>query len=145
MMDTNLIAFTIPFNPVTKKNHSRIATRYVKGSPRKMILPSEQFTAYQELVLLYMKRAWSKIKQIDTPVNVKAVYYMKTRGNVDLPNLHAALHDIMVKAELFLDDNCNIIFTTDGSYVTYDKANPRTEVEISYYTPGAITVLKDCK
>ena len=92
-----------------------------------------------------MKKIWNKIDQIKDPVNVKAVYYMDHRRAVDLPNLHAALHDIMKAAGLVEDDNCNVIYTTDGSYVSYDKKNPRTEVEITFYDPGSVVTLKESK
>jgi Holliday junction resolvase RusA-like endonuclease len=67
----------------------------------------------------------------DKPVNVKALYYMPTRGKVDLINLHAALHDVMVKYGTLPDDDCRVIVSTDGSRVRYDKDNPRTEVTIT--------------
>lgn len=70
-------------------------------------------------------------RNINYPVNVKAIYYMPTRCRVDLCNLHAALHDILVKYEVLEDDNCKILVSTDGSRVEYDKENPRTEVEIT--------------
>lgn len=72
------------------------------------------------------------IETIDFGVNVKAIYYMPTKQRVDLINLHAALHDCLVKKGVIIDDNCNIIKSTDGSRVSYDKENPRTEVTISY-------------
>ena len=68
---------------------------------------------------------------IDYPINLKAVYYRKTKHRVDLINLHGALHDILIKCGCILDDNCNIIVSTDGSRVYYDKDNPRTEVTIT--------------
>jgi hypothetical protein len=44
--------------------------------------------------------------------------------------LHEALHDIMSNSGLISDDNCNIIVSTDGSEVRYDKDFPRTEIRI---------------
>ena len=70
------------------------------------------------------------IMTIDKRINVKAIYYMSTRRKVDLPNLHNALHDVLVAYRVVTDDNSNIIASTDGSRVMYDKTNPRTEVEI---------------
>lgn len=79
-----------------------------------------------------VSRSMPKVAEpIDYPVNVKAVFYMQTKRKVDLTNLHEALHDILVKYGVLEDDNFKIIQSTDGSRVSYDKWNPRTEVEIT--------------
>lgn len=70
------------------------------------------------------------IPTIDYPVNIKALYYMPTRRKVDLVNLHSALHDSLVAANVLLDDNSQIVVSTDGSRVLYDRVNPRTEIII---------------
>ena len=56
---------------------------------------------------------------------------MPTRRRVDLTNLQEALCDLLVHYNIIEDDNCKIVTTMDGSYVGYDKENPRTEVEIT--------------
>ena len=118
-----VIHFVIPIAPVTKKNSQRIVT--VKGRP--MIIPSARYKAYEKDCGMLIK---GKKLNINSPVNVKAIYYMPTRRRVDLTNLHEALHDILVKYEVLEDDNSKIIVSTDGSRVCYDKENPRTEVWI---------------
>ena len=55
---------------------------------------------------------------------------MPTRHRVDLVNLLEATCDILVKANVIEDDNCKIIAMHDGSYVTYDKNNPRVEITL---------------
>lgn len=45
-------------------------------------------------------------------------------------NLEQALLDVMVKYGVLIDDNCKVVQSMDGSYVDYDKENPRTEVTI---------------
>ena len=118
------IKFTIPLNPVTKKNSQQIVL--VGGRPR--IIPSKKYKEYERDCMPFLRY----IDRITGRINVKAVYFMKTRGRVDLTNLHEALHDILVHYGILEDDNCNIIYSTDGSYVDYDKDNPRTEVTITY-------------
>lgn len=115
--------FTINLPPVTKKNSSQIIV--AGGRPR--IIPSRQFRKYEHDCQFFLPR----VMTIDYPVNVKAIYYMPTHRKVDLINLHEALHDILVKYRILVDDNSNIIVSTDGSRVMYDKHNPRTEVEIT--------------
>ena len=65
---------------------------------------------------------------------------MPSRRRVDLSNLVESIHDIMTKYGCIVDDNCNIIYSIDGSCVKYDKENPRTEVEI---TKLNVTTIKD--
>ena len=120
----NEIKFTIPLNPVTKKNSQQIIL--VGGRPR--IIPSKKYKEYERDCIPFL----THVEPVTGRLNVKAVYFMRTRRRVDLINLHEALHDILVKAGVLEDDNCKIIYSTDGSYVDYDKENPRTEVTITY-------------
>lgn len=113
----------IPFEPRTKKNHSQI----VNGR----LIPSKQYTIYRKEAMKVLLAQERPEKPIDYPVNVKAVYYMRTKRRVDKTNLEAALMDILVDAGILLDDNYKIAATSDGSYVDVDKENPRTEVEIT--------------
>lgn len=117
------IKFTIHIAPVTKKNSSRIVRR---GNFTKL-LPSKAFEQYEIDAHIFMPHC----EPIKTPVNVKAIYYMPTHRRVDKTNLESALLDVLVKYQVIADDNCNIVFSTDGSRVRYDRHNPRTEVEIT--------------
>ena len=120
-----MLTFEIKLNPVTKKNHGRI----VKGKGgRRFLLPSEAYTRYQKDCKLFMPRT---TEPINAPVNIKAVYYMGTKRKVDLVNLHSTLHDVLTHYGIIADDHAGIIWSTDGSYVSYDKENPRTEVCIT--------------
>ena len=60
---------------------------------------------------------------------------MRTRRPIDLTNLNEAIHDILVKAKVLMDDNRNIIASTDGSRVYWDKTNPRVEITITDADP----------
>ena len=115
--------FVIELEPRTKKNHSQI----VKGR----LIPSKQYTIYRKEALKLLLAQERPSEPINYPVNIKAVYYMKTKRRVDKTNLEAALMDVLVDAGILLDDNYKIAATTDGSYVTVDKENPRTEIEIT--------------
>lgn len=120
----NLIKFTINVAPVTKKNSQRIVINRSTGRP--MILQSERYLQYEKDAHWFLPR----VETIDTAVNVKAIFYMPTKRRVDLVNLQEALLDVLVKYEILADDNSNIVHSMDGSYVDYDKDNPRTEVYI---------------
>ena len=130
-----MIKFTIPLAPVTKKNSQQIRYRWAvdqRTRQRKRvpyIAPSEAFARYEQAALWYVPRG----RRINSPVNVKCLFYMPTRRKVDLTNLLEAIDDVMVKAGLLADDNSDIIESHDGSRVYFDKNNPRTEVYIYPY------------
>lgn len=105
-------------DPRTKKNSPRIAG--------KKVLPSKAYTEYEEACLWQIRQR----PRIETRCNVKAVYYMKTHRVVDLPNLENATLDILVRGGVLADDRCTIAYTMDGSYVDYDRENPRVEITI---------------
>lgn len=116
--------FTISGNPITKKNSSRIVN---VGTYHKL-LPSKQYEEYEKSCLPYVHKY--RNLHIDYPVNVKLLYYMKTKRKVDLPNLINGTLDMLVDYGVLADDNRNIVYSTDGSRVLWDKENPRTEVTI---------------
>lgn len=122
-----MITLTIPGIPVTKKNSQKIAVNRKTGKP--FIRQSDRYSAYETAAGYFLPpRGWKKA--IDYPVNVRCVYYMPDRRRVDLTNLLEATDDILVKYGVLKDDNCNIVFSHDGSRVLYDKKCPRVEVEI---------------
>lgn len=124
--------FTINLNPVTKKNSSRIAGIGKKcfacgKGERQIILPSKQYSQYEKDCKMFMPKLKEPIQE---PVNIKALFYMKTRRKVDLVNLQEALLDVLVKYRVISDDNSSVVESMDNSRVFYDKDNPRTEVTI---------------
>lgn len=114
--------FTIYLIPRSKKNSMQI----VYKNKKPIIIPSRVYKQYEKDCAYFIP----KIDTIDYPVNIKALYYMNTHRKVDKTNLESALLDILVKYNIIKDDNSNIVVSTDGSRVLYDKENPRTEVYI---------------
>lgn len=117
---------TVKGKPITKKNSMRIVSNRKTGKP--FPIPSKAYEAYKRVFLMQVKR----IKEaIDKPVNVQAVYYMPTRHRVDITNLMSATHDLLVDANVLVDDDSKIVKSVDGSRVLYDKENPRVEIVIT--------------
>ena len=119
-----MLKLTLKGDPRTKKNSMRI----VRFGSRSAILPSK---AYSEYAKACMKQIRSPGQPISMPVNLRCVYYMRTRRRVDLANLLEATCDILVAAGVVEDDNSGIIVSHDGSAVRYDKEDPRVEIEIT--------------
>lgn len=94
-----------------------------------MVIPSKLYREFENECLKIIP---SKYRQkIDYPVNIKAIFYTESRRRVDLTNLLEALDDMLIKAEVIIDDCRDIIASHDGSLVYWDKENPRIEVEIT--------------
>ena len=124
-----VLKMCIKGDPRTKKNSMRIIIGWTSdGKPYPRPIPSKAFSEYEEVFLWQIKKS-QKLK-IDFPVNIKCVYYMKTRRKVDLLNLLGATMDILVSGGVLKDDNSSIVVSHDGSRVLYDKENPRVEIEI---------------
>jgi len=125
------IRFTISLPPVTKKNSQQI----VRRGNRNIVIPSKTYAQYEKNAGAYLYRVAGL--NINYPVAVKCLFYMKTRRIVDLPNLLEAIDDVLVHYGVVEDDNTQIIVHHDGSRALYDKDNPRTEVEITRYEDGS--------
>ena len=115
--------FTIPGNPVTKKNHQRILkTR----DGRSFVAPSAQYKAYEESAGWFVPPL-----DISAPVNVKCLYFMENLRRVDLVNLLESTMDVLVKYGCLKDDHSKIVVSHDGSRVLLDRQNPRVEITIT--------------
>lgn len=123
-----MIKFTIPLCPITKKNSQRILIN--PGTRKPFIAQSEKYKEYEKACGWFIQ---GKGEKINEPVTVKCLFYMPTKRRVDLTNLMAATHDILVKYQILSDDSYKIIRSVDGSRVDFDKENPRTEVIITKY------------
>lgn len=109
----------------TKKNSQRI----IKAGKHYRIIPSAAYVLYEKACIRQLNPAEWK-EPIGFPINLKCVYYMRTRRKVDLVNLLEATCDILVHAGVLADDNSSIVAGHDGSAVRYDKDNPRVEITI---------------
>ena len=128
------IRYVIKGDPRTKKNHQMIAGAgkrcpVCKKHEKQWIRQGASHDEYTELAQWQLRPR--PPRPIDCPVNVKCLFYMKTRRRVDGLNLLATIDDLLVNCEILQDDNSNIVVAHDGSRVLYDKDNPRTEITIT--------------
>ena len=126
-----MIRFTIPVRPRTKKNHGQLVT--LKNG-RQMMLPSKSYKEFEKEVLNFIKAHPELKLHIDEPINLECHFYKDKNYKSDLVGYLQAIQDALVKAEVLVDDNTNIVATTDGSFVELDRNNPRVVVRITYYS-----------
>ncbi len=130
------IRFTIPLPPVTKKNHGRIVTlgercRYCGKGKYFKLLPSKQYENYARSAKHFLQTIYRTVGLVDSPVNLKCVFYLDRRRKGDLAGYLQAVQDLLVETGILADDNRNIVASVDGSVVLYDKENPRTEITVT--------------
>lgn len=113
--------------PITKKNHQRI----VQAGGRARLIQAPPYLKYRDDCRWQINILHLNDMRINSPINLRCVYYMPTRHRVDLVNLLEATCDILVECGVLEDDNCRIVAAHDGSRVDYDKHNPRVEITIS--------------
>ena len=121
---------TIGIEARTKKNSMRL----VRLGRRIVPIPSKQYKDFEEKCSQWLQ-PYSDM-EIDKAVNVRCLFYMKTRRKVDLTNLLEAADDVLVKYHVLADDNSQIVAGHDGSRVLYDKSNPRIEIDITEEVTG---------
>lgn len=128
------IRYVIKADPRTKKNSLMIAGAGRKcpkcGKHEKQwVRQSKAHDSFADTAGWYLRPI--PTRPIDCPVNVKCLFYMKTRRKVDKSNLEASIHDLLVDCGILADDNRDIIAGTDGSRVFHDPDNPRVEITIT--------------
>lgn len=126
MNNQNEIKIIINLPPVTKKNSQQILIN--KATNRPFVMPSKKYKEFEKDCGYFIKY---KNSNISKPVNIKCLYFMQTKRQVDLTNLLGATMDMLVHYKVIEDDNSKIVASHDGSRVFYDKLNPRTEIYIT--------------
>lgn len=121
---TNIVTFSIPGNPATKKNSSEIYLNPKTG--KRFITPSTRYKEYEEMCGWFVPKLG-----IDYPVNIKCVYFRETKARVDLTNLLEATDDILQKFGCITQDDWRVVAGHDGSRILFDKNNPRVEITIT--------------
>ncbi len=127
--NTELLKFTIPGRPSTKKTHQQII--YVKGSPR--VIPSKQFATYEKICKEFCEKAWCK-PPMDFGVSIHIRVYLDTWSIGDHVGYMQSLGDILEKHKVIANDKF-IHWTDDGEhwFGGVDKNNPRCEITISRF------------
>ncbi len=133
----------IPLNPRTKKNSLQIlykkaggkgVYKMVNGRFKYLGIPfldqSEIFLQYEQDAGWFLRKP---LCPINTPVNVRCLFYRDSERRCDLTNLLEAVDDILIKYKVLADDNFKVIVSHDGSRVFVDRDNPRTEIYIEKY------------
>lgn len=129
--------YVIYGDPASKKNSKRIIVNKRTGKP--MIISSKKYNKWHKGAEAQFKKDGVKKWNFDTPLNAKMIIYRANkRGGVgDLNNFTQGPLDVLTERGIIKDDNRNIVYSTDGSRLFFDKENPRVEIELSLTSEGA--------
>ena len=116
----------IPLLCRSKKNSQSIIVNPRTHKP--MIVQSKLYKEFERECGYFLNKYKNNI---NTPVNIKATFYVPDRRKRDLTNLENAIADILVKYKVLADDNYNIIAGWNGSKIIYEKGRAETIIEIS--------------
>lgn len=125
-----MLELTVYGDPAVKKNNQKVVWvgRFPNKKPVKIDTPFyKEWKKQAEQQLAIEKKP---AEPIDYPVNLKCLFFKRTRGTVDLSALYEGIQDELVTAGFLADDNYKIVAGHDGSRVIWDKENPRIEVTI---------------
>ena len=109
----------------SKKNSQQILRNKRTGQP--FVSQSKLYKEFERDCGYFLKKYQNNI---NTPVNIKATFYVPDRRKRDLTNLENAIADILVKYKVIADDNYNIITGWDESRIIYEKGREETIIEI---------------
>ena len=119
-----ILEFTVNLIPRTKKNNMQI----VKNRSQSYVIQGKAYRQFEKDCLNVIPHQYRL--HIQEPCIVYTKYYMPDKRRVDISNLLAASHDILVKAGVLEDDNYKIIPKIIAEYGGVDRENPRTEYRI---------------
>lgn len=120
-----MIKIEIPVTPRSKKNSQQIIV--CKGRP--MIIQSELYRQYERECAMFLPKLETPISK---KINLKCTFIVPNRRKRDLTNLLNAIQDILVKYRVIEDDNYNVVNSTDGSRIIYEKGVGKTMIEIEF-------------
>lgn len=128
-----LYHYVVPLDPRTKKNHQQIVGTGAKcphcgKRAKQFITQGHANTKYAFEVPQFLHPR--PTEPLVGPLRIVYNCYMQTQRRVDDLNIYAAMDDILTHEGIIADDNIKVIRTRDGSFVGYDKENPRTEIYI---------------
>ena len=107
-----------------KKNNKQIIM--CKGRP--MLIPSANHKKWHKQALSRLKMA--QIVRYEVPCEVEITFYKQTARRYDLSNIAESVMDLLVDAEILVDDNVLYVPRLILNYGEKDKDNPRAEVSI---------------
>lgn len=125
-MQNNPLKIVVEANPRSKKNSQEIV--FNKRTGKRMVIQNKRYTEFERECKKYMPKLENPI---DYPVNLSCSFFVCDARRRDIANYIEAIQDILVKYNVLVDDNYNIITSLDNCKMEIDRDKPRIEIEIT--------------
>ena len=119
------MTLSLPGRVPSKKN----SKRWLKFGARMALVPSAQFNAWHEEMMLRVRRYRPK-KPIQQ-AKVAITFFAETRRNFDLTNAAESVMDLLVDAEILADDSWSVVPEVTLTFGGVETKNPRAEIQIT--------------
>lgn len=116
----------IPMLCRSKKNSQKIIVNPRTRKP--MIIQSDLYKQFERDCGYYLNKY--RGLNIDYPINLKCTFIVGDKRKRDIVNLLNAIQDILVKYQVIIDDNYNVVASLDGTRIEYEKGIEKTIIEI---------------
>ncbi len=116
-------------DPVVKKNSRSFS--FQNGRP--MVYKSARLELYEAEAFIQLSEQWGNRATIRKPVSASLWFFKQRRTRCDVDNLACAALDALEKAQVLAGDDQVVELHL---YRRYDKARPRTEIEVNTEVMG---------
>jgi Holliday junction resolvase RusA-like endonuclease len=115
---------TIKGKTPSKKNSRNIFVR----NGRIINVPSKLYKEWQEDAKLQLQQQFRNFQVSDYPIDVNVLVYYGTKHRHDLDNALGSIMDVLVDAQVIVDDDVEHISQITIQHGGLDKENPRAEI-----------------
>lgn len=125
---TEILNFTIPGRPATKKTHQNVVM--IKGYPR--VLPSKQYVKYEKSCKQICENAWKNLGKIpmDFGIGINMRIILNNWAIGDHTGYCQAIGDILEKWGIIADDKWIHWVSDNQHWLIIDPLNPRIDIII---------------
>lgn len=115
---------TISGKTPSKKNSRNIFVR----NGRIINVPSKLYKEWQEDAKLQLQQQFKDYQVSDYPIAINVLIYYGTKHRHDLDNALGSIMDVLVDAQVIVDDDVEHISQITIQHGGLDKENPRAEI-----------------
>jgi Holliday junction resolvase RusA-like endonuclease len=120
----NNVKLVIDGKTPSKKNSRNIFVR----NGRIVNIPNKLYKEWQEYAVLQLKKQFKGYQIAEYPIAIDVIVYYGTKHRHDLDNALGSIMDVLVDAEVIVDDDVSHISQITVQHGGLDREKPRVEV-----------------
>ena len=115
---------TIKGKTPSKKNSRNIFVR----NGRIVNVPSKLYKEWHDHAMIQLQQQFNNYQVSDYPIAINVLVYYGTKHRHDLDNALSSIMDVLVDAQIIVDDDVEHISQITVQHGGLDKEDPRTEI-----------------